>query len=149
MTSTSTPGSITMVVMSRIANMEQVKSTTRLWIRISKRSQVLEPSPQGVLRVVIRKTLVGILAGPLTLMPLVVARLMTSRQACSTALTLVEERVILIGKVLLSADSSKPGLIFLLAATSAEDIIIVIVGTLGERGEGGENEKSPLTRANN
>ena len=29
-----------------------------------KRSQVLEPSPQGVLRVVMRKTLVGMRTGP-------------------------------------------------------------------------------------
>lgn len=40
---------------------------TRLWIRIWKRSQVLEPSPQGVLRVVILRILVGIRTGPLTL----------------------------------------------------------------------------------
>jgi hypothetical protein len=33
----------------------ECRSTMRLWMRISKRSQVLEPSPQGVLRVVMRR----------------------------------------------------------------------------------------------
>lgn len=47
-----------------MAVMEEVRSMTRLWMRISKRSQVLEPSPQGDLRVVIRRTLVGMRAGP-------------------------------------------------------------------------------------
>lgn len=42
------------------------RSISRLWILISYLSQVLEPSPQGVLRVVIFKYLVGIRTGPLT-----------------------------------------------------------------------------------
>ena len=42
------------------------RSITRLWILSWNLSQVLEPSPQGVLRVVILRTLVGILTGPLT-----------------------------------------------------------------------------------
>ena len=41
-----------------------IKSIIRLWIRISKRSQVLLPSPQGVLRVVMCNTLVGKRTGP-------------------------------------------------------------------------------------
>lgn len=40
-------------------------SIRRLWMRISKQSQVLEPSPQGVLRVVILRVLVGRRTGPL------------------------------------------------------------------------------------
>lgn len=36
-------------------------------MRISKRSQVLVPSPQGDLRVVMRSTLVGMRTGPFTL----------------------------------------------------------------------------------
>ena len=39
---------------------------TRLWIRIWNLSQVLEPSPQGVLRVVMRSVLVGMRTGPRT-----------------------------------------------------------------------------------
>ena len=39
---------------------------TLLWIRIWKRSQVLEPSPQGVFRVVILRIFVGIRTGPFT-----------------------------------------------------------------------------------
>lgn len=42
------------------------KSMTLLWMRIWKRSQVLEPSPQGVLRVVMRRIFVGIRTGPFT-----------------------------------------------------------------------------------
>ena len=42
------------------------RSISRLWILISYLSQVLEPSPQGVLRVVIFRYLVGIRTGPLT-----------------------------------------------------------------------------------
>ena len=48
---------------------------TLLWILIWKRSQVLEPSPQGVLRVVILRVLVGILTGPLALRSLSLAPL--------------------------------------------------------------------------
>lgn len=43
------------------------RSITLLWILISNLSQVLDPSPQGVLRVVIFKILVGIRIGPFTL----------------------------------------------------------------------------------
>lgn len=45
----------------------ECRSMRRLWMRISKRSQVLVPSPQGDLRVVMRSTLVGMRTGPLTL----------------------------------------------------------------------------------
>ena len=38
----------------------------RLWMRISNLSHVLVPLPQGDLRVVIRRTLVGSRMGPLT-----------------------------------------------------------------------------------
>lgn len=44
----------------------EYKSITLLWIRIWKRSHVLEPSPQGVLRVVILKIFVGMRTGPFT-----------------------------------------------------------------------------------
>lgn len=50
----------------------------RLWILISNRSQVLEPSPQGDFRVVIFKCLVGSLTGPLTRRSLSLARLTRS-----------------------------------------------------------------------
>jgi hypothetical protein len=50
----------------------------RLWMRISKRSQVLVPSPQGDLRVVMRSTLVGMRTGPLTLSCLSLAPRMRS-----------------------------------------------------------------------
>jgi hypothetical protein len=39
--------------------MAETYSIKRLWIRISNLSQVLEPSPQGVLRVDILRVLVG------------------------------------------------------------------------------------------
>ena len=42
------------------------KSINLLWILISNLSQVFEPSPQGVFLVVILRTLVGSLTGPLT-----------------------------------------------------------------------------------
>ena len=42
------------------------RSITLLWILISKRSQVLDPSPQGVFLMVIFRIFVGILIGPLT-----------------------------------------------------------------------------------
>lgn len=57
---------------------EALRSIRRLWIFISKQSQVLEPSPQGVLRVVILRTLVGMRTGPLTRRSLSLARLMRS-----------------------------------------------------------------------
>ena len=49
-------------------------------MRISKRSHVLVPSPQGVLRHVILRTLVGRRTGPLTLRRLSLAPLIRSLQ---------------------------------------------------------------------
>lgn len=62
---------------------EALRSMSRLWIFISKQSQVLEPSPQGVFRVVILRTLVGIRTGPLTRRSLSLARLMRSVETVS------------------------------------------------------------------
>jgi hypothetical protein len=52
------------VVMSLTTEMGHMMSMTRLWMRISKRSQVLVPSPQGDFLQVMRRILVGILTGP-------------------------------------------------------------------------------------
>lgn len=68
-------------------------SIRRLWMRISYRSQVLEPSPQGVLRVVILRFLVGRRTGPLTVRSLPLARSMSSEQTFSRDCTLREVRV--------------------------------------------------------
>lgn len=65
-TSTSTPGSMLMEVICLTISDGLCRSMTRLCTRIWNLSQVLEPSPQGVLRVVMRRILVGILTGPLT-----------------------------------------------------------------------------------
>lgn len=65
-TSTSTPGSMLMEVICFTISDGLWRSITRLWTRIWKRSQVFDPSPQGVLRVVMRRILVGILTGPFT-----------------------------------------------------------------------------------
>merc|ERR1712167_306495 len=43
----------------------ECKSMTRLWMRISKRSHVLVPSPHGDLWVMMRKVFVGMRTGPL------------------------------------------------------------------------------------
>ena len=66
-TSACTPGSMEMEVICLTISDGLWRSMRRLWILIWNLSQVLEPSPQGVLRVVMRRTLVGILMGPLTL----------------------------------------------------------------------------------
>ena len=66
-TSTSIPGSIDSWVIWRTVSVGDWRSITRLWILIWYLSQVFEPSPFGVLRVVILKVFVGILTGPLTL----------------------------------------------------------------------------------
>uniref|UniRef100_K3WYR3 Uncharacterized protein n=1 Tax=Globisporangium ultimum (strain ATCC 200006 / CBS 805.95 / DAOM BR144) TaxID=431595 RepID=K3WYR3_GLOUD len=63
-TSTSTPGSIEIDVICLTMSDGACKSMMRLWMRISKRSQVLVPSPHGDLRVVKRKILVGRRTGP-------------------------------------------------------------------------------------
>lgn len=65
-TSTSTPGSSEIEVICLTISLGECRSIRRLWMRISKRSQVLEPSPQGDLRVVWVSTLVGRRTGPLT-----------------------------------------------------------------------------------
>jgi hypothetical protein len=67
MTSTSTPGSIVMAVIFLTVSVGALRSMMRLWMRISKRSHVLEPSPHGVLRVVMRSVRVGRRTGPDTL----------------------------------------------------------------------------------
>ena len=67
MTSTSTPGSMLIEVICLTISPGDFKSITRLWMFISKRSQVLVPSPFGALRVVILSFLVGRRTGPETL----------------------------------------------------------------------------------
>ncbi len=52
----------------------------RLWILISYLDQVLEPSPQGVFRDVIRRVLVGRRTGPFTASLLLLAPRMRSAQ---------------------------------------------------------------------
>lgn len=68
-------------------------SINRLWMRISYISQVLLPSPLGVLRVEIFRVLVGSLTGPLTLSDLLRARSMSSWHTFSSEATLREVRV--------------------------------------------------------
>lgn len=79
-TSTSTPGSMEMEVICLTISEGECKSIKRLWILISKRSKVSEPLPQGDLRVVIRRTLVGRRTGPLTLSCLSLARWIRSEE---------------------------------------------------------------------
>ena len=62
-------------------------------MRISYLSQVLEPSPLGVLRVVILRHLVGRRTGPLTRRSLFLARSRSSLETFSSDLTLREDRV--------------------------------------------------------
>merc|ERR1712038_1961731 len=95
-TSTSTPGSMEIEVICLTISEGECKSMTLLWILIWKRSQVLEPSPQGVLRVVILRVLVGILTGPLTFSSFSLAPWIRSAQTFSKLLTVREVRVILI-----------------------------------------------------
>lgn len=138
-TSTSTPGSMEMEVICLTISEGEWRSMRRLWMRISKRSQVSEPLPQGDLRVVMRRTLVGRRTGPLTLSCLSLERWIRSEQTFSRFLTLREVKVMRIrwileeqrklgywskppichwahpermqagGTYLTSADSSKPG----------------------------------------
>jgi hypothetical protein len=69
-------------------------SIKRLWILISKVSQVFDPSPQGVFRVVTFKVLVGRRTGPLTRRSLDLARSMSSWQTFSREATFRLVRVI-------------------------------------------------------
>lgn len=54
-TSTSTPGSMLMEVICLTISDGLCRSIRRLWILIWKRSQVFDPSPQGVFLVVMRR----------------------------------------------------------------------------------------------
>jgi hypothetical protein len=67
-----------------------------LWSLISKVSQVFEPSPQGVFRVVILSVWVGRRTGPLTRRSLLLERSMSSWQTFSREATFRLVRVILI-----------------------------------------------------
>merc|ERR1712035_273214 len=69
------------------------RSMMRLWILIWYLSQVLDPSPHGVLRVVILRVLVGMRTGPFTFSCLSLAPWTNSEQTFSRDLTLPEVRV--------------------------------------------------------
>ena len=69
---------------------------SRLWILIWNRSQVLEPSPQGLFLVVILRVLVGIRTGPFPLRFFSFAPLIRSAHTFSRDFTLRLVRVILI-----------------------------------------------------
>merc|ERR1719262_1553288 len=71
----------------------ECRSSRRLWIRISYRSYVLVPSPQGLLRVVMRRVLVGSRTGPETLSSFCRAPFFKSAHTFSSDLTLVDVRV--------------------------------------------------------
>merc|ERR1719376_1218790 len=96
------------------------RSITRLWTRIWNLSQVLEPSPQGVLRVVMRRVLVGILTGPFTFRFLSLAPLIRSAHTFSKLFTFLEVRVILIRWMTASSAAPFPD-----AAASAFIAILV------------------------
>merc|ERR1719234_599129 len=95
-TSTSTPGSMLIEVICFTISDGLWRSMTLLWILIWNLSQVLEPSPQGVLRVVIRRVLVGMRTGPFTFSSLSLAPRIRSPQTFSRDLTFLEVSVILI-----------------------------------------------------
>merc|ERR1719266_1065063 len=95
-TSTSTPGSILIEVICFTISDGLWRSITLLWILIWNLSQVLEPSPQGVLRVVMRRVLVGMRTGPFTFSSLSLAPRIRSPQTFSRDLTFLEVSVILI-----------------------------------------------------
>merc|ERR1719167_2096124 len=65
-TSTSTPGSMLMEVNCLTISEGECRSITRLWMRSWNLSHVFEPSPHGVLRVVMRSVLLGMRTGPFT-----------------------------------------------------------------------------------
>ena len=106
-TSTWTEASIWMVVMllttsiglwvNRSRKRYATRSITLLWILISRCSQVLVPSPQGDLRVVIRRNLVGIRTGPATLTFLLRAIRLISAQTRKSATTRNAESTLLHG----------------------------------------------------
>ena len=73
-----------------------VQVNESLWILIWNRSQVLEPSPQGVFLVVILRVLVGIRTGPFTLRFFSFETLIKSAHTFSRDFTLQLVRVILI-----------------------------------------------------
>merc|ERR1719324_1691168 len=65
-TSTSTPGSMEMEVICLTTSEGECKSMSRLCTRISQRSYVFVPSPQGDFRTVRRRVFVGSRTGPAT-----------------------------------------------------------------------------------
>lgn len=90
-TSASTPGSVLTDGICSTALEGLGRSMRRLWILIWKRPQVLDPSPQGVLLVVILR----VLAGPFTLRFFSFAPLIRLAHNCSKVFTLWLVRVIL------------------------------------------------------
>merc|ERR1712076_356968 len=84
------------------------RSIRRLWILIWKRSHVLDPSPQGVFLVVIRRVLVGIRTGPLTFRFFSLAPLIRSAHTFSKLLTLQLVRVMRILWIVASSAGAFP-----------------------------------------
>jgi hypothetical protein len=76
-----------------VTKIHMTYSIKRLWILISNVSQVFEPSPQGVFRVVILRVLVGKRTGPLTRRSLDLARSMSSWHTFSREATFLLVRV--------------------------------------------------------
>jgi len=107
-TSTSTPGSMLIEVICLTISEGLCRSMSLLWMRIWKRSQVLEPSPHGVLRVVMRSTLVGMRTGPFTFSCLSFAPRIKSEQTFSKLFTLRLVRVILMRWIVGSSVGALP-----------------------------------------
>ena len=94
-TLTSTPEGNLMAVTCLTCSLIQSRSIYLLKILISNLSQVLDPLPQGVLLQVILRFLLGILTGPVILIPCSLAFLMISLVTCSMEANLMQLMVIL------------------------------------------------------
>jgi len=92
-TSTSTPGSMEMLVICFTKSAGECKSINRLWILMVYLSHVFVPSPHGALRTVTCNFFVGMRTGPLTFNRFSLAPLIKSEHTFSKFFTFLEERV--------------------------------------------------------
>ena len=137
-TSTSTPGSIEIDVICLTISAGECRSIRRVWMRISYRSHVFVPSPQGDLRVVMRSVFVGRRTGPFTLSRLSFAPLIRSAHTFSRFFTFREVSVIRIRWILTAASSSN---CFAFMSAIVGRLRCFVAGAVNLRERGGVNRR--------
>jgi hypothetical protein len=132
-TSTSTPGSMEMLVICFTKSAGECKSINRLWILMVYLSHVFVPSPHGALRTVTCNFFVGMRTGPLTFNRFSLAPLIKSEHTFSKFFTFLEERVMRI--LWMRCASASPAFAAAGLPSTAADIVMCYLRVIEAREE--------------